>query len=134
MNNQKGQLTLTGLDVLKNYYSEKEPMITHGLFRVQNLGSFSEKIFIKQVSCLSGKNTVPISSYYIYKLPDYTELTPGKIQLQANESVDFEVSFPHFSAVPYLHEEILIELVIGIKEKSISSNCRYKISIRTKKS
>lgn len=130
---QNDKVLIKGMEVQKYYYSDEEPMITHGVFQIQNNTKVSEEIVINKVSCVIGKNIFPISKYFIYKLPDYIEINDRTIKVPPIHSLKVEISFSFFSALSHLNEDIFIEIVIEMKGEKTTIKSPYTLGIRTKK-
>jgi hypothetical protein len=127
-------LTARGIPVERSFYSNQEPFITHGTIELENSGDSPVSLAVEQVRCLAGNDVTPIEDFFLYLLPDYVEGDPDQIELPANTTSQYEVSFPRLSAVPYLSDEIQIEVTFTTdRGERFQARSPYHISRRTLK-
>ena len=130
---QPQSLIVKGIAVDRSFYSNQEPVITHGTIELMNSGEESLIVAIGQVRCLGGSDIIPIDSFFLYLLPDYDEKDPYRIELLPDTTSQYEISFPLISAVPYLTEEIQIEATLEVDGETVQVRSPYHISRRTPK-
>jgi hypothetical protein len=130
---QSHSLTARGIPVDRSFYSYQEPVITHGTFELENSGEAPIGLSIGQVRCLGGSDIIPIESFFLYLLPDYGEMDPSRIEVAPLTTSQYEITFPSFSAVPYLIEGIQIEVTLEVDGETVQVRSAYKISRRTPK-
>lgn len=130
---QPDTLKAKGITVHKSFYPHQEPVVTHRIFELKYSGPAAMVLSIDQVRVLAEGEIIPIESFFLYLLPDYDELDPSRIELAPSSTSQFEVSFPSFSAVPYLNQDIEIELSLEVAGETVSVRSPYQISRRTPK-
>ena len=130
---QSHSLTARGIPVDRSFYSNQEPVITHGTFELENSGQAPIVLSISQVRVLGGDDIIPIDSFYLYLLPDYDEMEPGHIEVSPLTTSQYEITFQSFSAVPYLLEDIQIEVTLEVDGEMVQVQSPYHISRRTLK-
>lgn len=130
---QLKSLAARGIAVQRSFYSNQEPVITHGIIELRNSGVASATLSIAEVKCLVGTDVITIEDFFLYLLPDYEETEPGHVELPSGATRQYEISFPRLSAVPYLPEDIEIEVTLEFGEDRIRVRSPYRISRRTLK-
>ncbi|MFQ5433399.1 MAG: hypothetical protein ACE5FD_00825 [Anaerolineae bacterium] len=125
--------TVRGIQVYQNYYSTEEPTITHGIIELENLGKNTVCFSIRQVRCLAQDDAILMDSFFVYGLPEYNEEDPKNIHQRPLTTVQYEISFPSVSAIPYLNREIQIEVEVKINDEVVLVNSTYRLIKRIKR-
>ena len=130
---QPDSLSARGLPVQRSFYSNQEPVVTHGSFELENSGREPMMLSIGRVRLLGGSDIIPIDDFFLYLLPDYEEKDPALIELLSLTTSQYEISFPPISAVPYLIEDIEVEIMLEVAGETVQVRSPYQISRRTPK-
>lgn len=126
-------LKVTGLEVVKSFYSLQEPNITHARFEIVNSGSEAVNLTVHTVSCRSKDHLITVPEFYLYALPDYLEQENKRIEQAANTTSQFEISFPPVSAANFSPDPIMVEIEFAADADTIKVHCPYVIAFRTEK-
>ncbi|MBD2355180.1 hypothetical protein H6G41_11200 [Tolypothrix sp. FACHB-123] len=122
-----------GIPVETSFYSPQEAVITHGVIEIANHSQTVYQAAIKKVICHVGAETIPVDSFFLYRLPDYEELDSNKFTQTGLTTSQYEVSFSSIPAISYLNREIQVEIELSFNGEVISLRSPYMITIRTKK-
>ncbi len=123
-------LDIQGKKVEKSYYQPEKATITHGVFELENKGDILLKGSIHSLHCLIGEDSIPISEFFIYQLPDYQEYESATIEIEANESLTIEVSFAQIPAYEHLKKEVSIIAVFQFGNDFFQAESDYSFDIR----
>ena len=125
--------TATGITVEYSFYSDQEPSISHGTIQIDNQSRDPLRFSIRKTWCQVDDEIIPIDSFFVYKLPNYDVREPKAIHQPPRSTIQYEISFPKFSAVPYLDRDIQIAVELDLDGEAVTALSPYIVSRRTKK-
>jgi hypothetical protein len=109
------EIELNGLPVKKVYYKGQIPKISNGHYKITNNSKNTATIRVLEIWVTDGENKIPIDEYFVYKLPDYTELDPKNISIRENEEFQLDLSFQ------FIPDDV------GLNKKMIKVNMTIKV-------
>jgi hypothetical protein len=125
--------TATGIPVAYSYYSDQEPSISHGTIQLENQSKDPLRFSIRKIWCQVDDEIIPIGNFFVYKLPNYDVRESKSIHQPPRSTIQYEITFPKLSAVPYLDREIQIAVELEAAGEVVTVLSPYTISRRTKK-
>ena len=124
--------SIEGMTVSKEYYATEKPAISHGMFTMKNNGDESLCLTSVQVKVLSNEEQMNVPDFYIYRLPDYNEIDRNNFQVNPQEELTVDISFPFIFKYANPFNDIKVGLYFQINNAEFSAFSQVKIIIRNK--
>ncbi|MEP6465176.1 MAG: hypothetical protein ABJB05_02670 [Parafilimonas sp.] len=125
------KISIEGMLVTKEYYATEKPAISHGNFKIRNNTEKDLHLTGIEVKVLSKEEQINVPLFYLYRLPDYSEIDSNDFKVNKQEELTVDVSFPFIFKYANPFNEIKVGLYFKINATQFSAFSVVKIIIRS---
>ncbi|GAA0879200.1 hypothetical protein GCM10009119_21680 [Algoriphagus jejuensis] len=127
------EIELKGIPVNKVYYQGQEPKITNGNFEITNQSKGPIAVSVMEAHVSDGEKELPLDKYFLYKLPEYTELDPENFTVKEKQGFQLDLSFQFIPIAGLNKNNIVVNMTIKVTDDTVQASSPIVFDFRVPK-